>query len=239
MNPERHLRSPDAPNSSSSRAAAGARMNPARHLIVVAPHPDDETLGLGGTIHDHLRSAGSAEIIAVTDGEAADEVGCSEARAALARRRHQERGAALTILGAAAVHVTRLRFPDRGVELHERRLADGLRRNLLAAKRKHGSCMVALPWREDPHADHRATARAGIEAARRTGLDYVEIPIWAWYLPPSRIRAMTISTKAREAKRAALRCFRSQLEPLPGGRGPVLPIDFLDAFNGEHEVILA
>jgi LmbE family N-acetylglucosaminyl deacetylase len=221
-------------------------MSPDQHLIVVAPHPDDETLGLGGTIHDHLQDAGSAEIIAVTDGEAADDMAGREARAELARRRQQERRAALALLGAAGVRVTSLRFPDRDVVLHEPRLAEALRQSFLAAGRIHTGCLVALPWRDDPHADHRATARAGIEAAARTGLGYVEIPIWAWYdrafrerLPPSRIRSMTISAAAREAKRAALRCFTSQLEPLGDGRGPVLPGDFLDAFGGDHEVILA
>ena len=50
--------SSDASKLSSRDGAARATMNPERHLIVVAPHPDDETLGIGGTIHDHLRSAG-------------------------------------------------------------------------------------------------------------------------------------------------------------------------------------
>jgi LmbE family N-acetylglucosaminyl deacetylase len=220
-------------------------MNPDQHLIVVAPHPDDETLGLGGTIHDHLRGAGSAEIIAVTDGEAADDMAGREARAAVASRRQLERRTALALLGAAGVSFTRLRFPDRDVALHEPRLAEALRQGFLAASRVHTRCLVALPWRDDPHADHRAAARAAIDAAAGTGLDYVEIPIWAWYdrrcrqrLPPSRVRSMTISPSAREAKRAALRCFTSQLEPLPGGRGPVLPSDFLEAFAGDYELIL-
>jgi LmbE family N-acetylglucosaminyl deacetylase len=215
------------------------------HLIVVAPHPDDETLGLGGTIYDHLRSDGSIEIIAVTDGEAADDMADGDARAALATRREREREAALVALGAADLAVTRLRLPDRDVVLHEPHLTDVLRRTFLAAKRVHPACLAALPWREDPHADHQATARAGIEAAVRAGVEYVEIPIWAWYhatsrrrLPRSRMRLTTISQSARDAKTAALGCFASQVEPLPGGRGPVLPEDFLDAFLGGQEVIL-
>src|ERR1700722_11998739 len=117
--PRRISRSSDG--SSVGFTAPGARvtMSPDQHLIVVAPHPDDETLGLGGTIHDHLQNAGSAEIIAVPDGEAADDMAGREARAELARRRQQERRAALALLGAAGVRVTSLRFADRDVVLHQ------------------------------------------------------------------------------------------------------------------------
>ena len=115
----------------------------------------------------------------------------------------------------------------------------------MAAQRAFPACVVALPWREDPHEDHRATARAGLEAAVRAGVGYVEVPIWAWYhpawrrrLPPARLRRLAISRQAAAAKRAALGCFTSQLELLPDGRGPVLPRDFVERFAGRHEVIL-
>ena len=216
-----------------------------QHLIVVAPHPDDETLALGGTIYDHLRAGGSVEIVAVTDGEGADDRADREARAALALRRDEERRDALVRLGADRVPVTRLGLPDRDVSGHELLLPPELQRIFIAARREFPACVVALPWRDDPHADHRATARAGLEAAVRAGVDYVETPIWALYhlqwrrrLPPARLRRVAISRQAAAAKRAALRCFTSQLELLPGGRGPVLPHDFVERFADGHEVIL-
>ena len=141
-----------------------------RHLIVVAPHPDDETLALGGTIYDHLRAGGSVEIVAVTDGEGADDRADREARAALALRRDEERRNALVLLGADRVPVTRLGLPDRDVSAHQLLLAPELQRIFIAARREFPACVVALPWRDDPHADHRATARAGLEAAVRAGV---------------------------------------------------------------------
>jgi LmbE family N-acetylglucosaminyl deacetylase len=216
-----------------------------RHLIVVAPHPDDETLALGGTIYDHLRAGGSCEIVAVTDGEGADDRAGREARAVLALRRDQERRNALALLGADRVTVKRLRLPDRDVSAHEPLLVDELQRIFVGARRSFPACVVALPWRDDPHADHRATSRAGLAAAVRAGLGCVETPIWAWYdlqwrrrLPPAGLRRVAISPAGAVAKQAALRCFTSQLELLPGGRGPVLPHDFIERFAGGHEVIV-
>jgi LmbE family N-acetylglucosaminyl deacetylase len=210
-----------------------------RHLIVVAPHPDDETLALGGTIHDHLRAGGTCEIVAVTDGESADDLATPDLRRRMAERRQSERAAAMVALGAGEVEITELHLPDRHVPAHTEALTEALS-NLLAQRRRHlRSYLVAAPWRNDPHLDHRASGAAAAEAARLTGSAFVETPIWRRRLPHGRTRRLPISEEAMTAKRAALQCFISQLEPLPGGRGAVLPPDFLEAFSGTDEMILA
>ena len=217
----------------------------AAHLIVVAPHPDDETIALGGTIHDHLRRGGSCQIVAVTEGEAADNQASPEERAALALRRAAERAAALETVGAGAAGVDRLRYPDREVHAHLRTLERELAELFADALRGRESCLVVLPWREDPHDDHRACASAGVPAAIHAGVPYVEMPIWGWYddqarrrLPSGRTWRLRISDAAGDRKRAALRCFRSQFELLPGSRGPVLPEGFFNAFDTGYEVLL-
>ncbi|HEX4519118.1 MAG TPA: PIG-L family deacetylase [Gaiellaceae bacterium] len=218
---------------------------PRHTLLVVAPHPDDETIALGGTIHDHLGRGGSCEIVAVTDGEAADDEAGLDERVTLAQTRIAERAAALERIGAAGVTVERLEYPDRQVAEHVAKLERDLRGAFAALRRREPDCLVALPWRDDPHPDHRACARAGIEAAIRAGVSYVEVPIWGWYdsrfrrrLSPSRVHRLPISRVGRGQKRAALQCFRSQLQPLSGGRGPVLPSDFVGAFDQGFEVLV-
>jgi LmbE family N-acetylglucosaminyl deacetylase len=212
------------------------------YLVIVAPHPDDETIALGGTIHDHVRSGGAVEIIAVTDGEAADEQADEQARRRLAIRRDGERRQALARLGAVDAEIVRLRLPDREVGQYEPELAGILGQRFAAIKAKEDNCLVSLTWREDPHPDHRAAARAGIEAASLNGLPYIEVPIWASYenrsLPTDRILYRPITAEGQRAKRDALRAFRSQTEPLPGERGPVLPSDFFSVFDQSHELIL-
>lgn len=210
------------------------------HLLVVAPHPDDETLALGGTIHDHLRCGGSCEVVAVTDGEAADDTAGPAERWALGRRRAQERRESLRSLGASMVRVTRLGLPDREVAREQRRLEDELG-ELFDSVGHNRLVVVALPWRGDGHVDHQATWRAGVRAARGTRLKIVETPIWARYdgaFGGEDVVRLPVSQRGRAAKRAALRCFKSQLELLPGGRGPVLPPGFLEAFDGPDEPVI-
>ena len=39
-----------------------------QRVLVVAPHPDDEALGCGGTIMRHIASGDSVAVLIVTDG---------------------------------------------------------------------------------------------------------------------------------------------------------------------------
>jgi LmbE family N-acetylglucosaminyl deacetylase len=217
-------------------------ITPNTHLIIVAPHPDDETIALGGTIHDHVRSGGTVEVIAVTDGEAADDQADERAREALRITRNRERQDALALLGAGHAEVTRLRLPDRSVDEHEPDLARTLEQRFLHARGERRACLVAMTWRHDPHPDHQSSARAAIAAAAVTSLAHVEVPIWASYqqkgLAFDNALYRRITPEGRDAKRAALQAFRSQTEPLPGGRGPVLPACFLATFDQAHEVLL-
>jgi len=216
-----------------------------RHLIVVAPHPDDETFALGGTIYDHLRNGGTCEVVAVTAGESADERAGRASRRRMAERRRAERASAMVALGADGITITELHLPDRGVTAHAEALTRTLAELFARRGRRFRHCLVAAPWRNDPHADHIAAGAAAVKAAGLTGSACIETPIWAWYrpdwrsrLPRSRTHHLPISEGALTAKRAALQCFASQLEPLPGGRGAVLPSDFVEAFSGTSEVIL-
>src|SRR5687768_15150977 len=70
-------------------------------LLVLAPHPDDEVIGCGGLIAQHLREHRSVRIVIATDG--------GEGGEAALREEESRRGVAT--LGNAEVEF--LRFPDR------------------------------------------------------------------------------------------------------------------------------
>ena len=138
-----------------------------RSVVVVAAHPDDEVLGVGGTMA--LLAAGGTRLrlIAVTDGEASHPDADPEA---IGRTRTAESAAALAALGVPDIEVVRLRFPDTGLAAREDELAARLRE--LCA----GFEVCLAPWEADAHADHEAAGRAARRAARRDRPGGAELP---------------------------------------------------------------
>ncbi len=222
------------------RAWAGLSQLPAADLsgwsrvLVLAAHPDDEVLGVGGTMAILAAAGTRLRLVSVTDGEASHPGHPDQA--ALAARRTAETAGALQALGAQATDVIRLGFPDTRVAAREDTLAARLRD--LAA-----DCDAVLaPWDQDVHADHEAVGRA----ARRASPFTFWYPVWTWHWArpgDSRVpweHAVSVSLRPSVAgrKRAAIRCFASQLEPRGSSAGPVLTPGTVAHFTRDHEVLL-
>ena len=93
-------------------------------VLVLAVHPDDETLGAGGLIQQALASGAKVRVLFVTDGE--DNPWPQRAlerrwnidsadRTRWGRRRRKEAVAALATLGLDASHAAFLGLPDQGL----------------------------------------------------------------------------------------------------------------------------
>ena len=83
---------------------------PPRRAVVLAPHPDDEVLGVGGLLALPARAGSRVLIVAVTDGEASHPGSDALPPGLLARTRATETLAALAALGLPA-GVRRLGLP--------------------------------------------------------------------------------------------------------------------------------
>jgi len=128
--------------------------------LVIAPHPDDETLGCGATIL-RLRKAGRrVRIVTVTDGRASEQTPqlTPEELAAL---REREMIKACARLGVPAEDVVFLRYKDREAAQNINNITRDLRREIenLAPRQIFG------PSSLDKNDDHKATARALADAA--------------------------------------------------------------------------
>ena len=84
----------------------------ARKILVVAPHPDDETLGCGGLISLLAQNGAAFYIVFVTDGSASHRNSTAWPTARLAAQREQEARNALVCLGIAHAPALFLRLPD-------------------------------------------------------------------------------------------------------------------------------
>ena len=207
-----------------------------RSVVVVAAHPDDEVLGVGGTMA--LLAAGGTRLrlIAVTDGEASHP---DAYPAAIGRTRIGESAAALAALGVPDIEVVRLRFPDTGLAACEDELTARLR-ELCAG---FGVCLA--PWEADAHADHEAAGRAARRAVRGTGQDVLSYPIWMWHwakpadrrVPWPRACQVQLAPEVAASKRSAIEAFTSQLTERAGS-GPVLPAGIVAHFTRPQEVLL-
>jgi LmbE family N-acetylglucosaminyl deacetylase len=201
-----------------------------RSAVILAPHPDDEVLALGGTMQVLALGGCELSIVAITDGEASH-----PGRAGLADLRAREREAALARLDLGDVRVTRLHCPDGGVARARDLVA---RLEPLIAQASH--CFAT--WELDGHPDHEATGRAARAACARTGTRLLSYPVWAWHgarprdLPWPRARRIELDLDTREAKWEALEVYRSQLLPLDDAEA-IVPPPVLAHFQRPFELV--
>ena len=187
--------------------------------LVIAPHPDDETLGAGGLIAALTGAGGHVLIAFLTDGSGShvDAPGWSARRVADARA-HEALGA-LRMLGWRGMP-TSLGWRDAAPFPANTPEFDATVRRLVALCRRHRIRNIVASWEADPHCDHEAAS----VLARAVGLRLRIVPrfyaVWAWTLPDldARLKAMRITAmpvaRWRGHQRRALACHRTQL----GGR---------------------
>src|SRR5437867_5078114 len=119
--PAPHRPAPPPPEPSVSRFALSAHPR----VMVFAPHPDDETIAVGGLLHHLVRQHVPVKVVFVTSGDGyrrALEEGLDVHQPtdadylALGERREQEARAATRRLGLRRRDVSFLGFPDNGLE---------------------------------------------------------------------------------------------------------------------------
>ncbi|MGW4488358.1 PIG-L family deacetylase [Amycolatopsis sp. NPDC004368] len=204
--------------------------------LVVAAHPDDETLGASGLVQ-HLHAAGTAvTLVVATDGEAAFPGAGPDERRALGRTRREELVRSLAAQGLADVEPIWLGLPDSGLAEHVGELTEALGEHAAG----HDLCL--LPWPDDPHPDHQAAGRAAVAAAPVSAHCWA-YPIWLWHwirpeapdVPWHLARAHALTPAQRRAKAAGIGEFVSQLKPGPRGEAPILPPEVLAHFDRPRE----
>lgn len=160
------------------RAGDATRQVVARSCLVLAPHPDDELFGAGGTIMAKL-AAGTAVTVAIaTDGRAsAHPAGLSEDDMAELRCGEARRAAA--VMGLRDADLRFLGFADGllSASLPELRAAVV---ELIAEVSPEEILVVSAL---DPHPDHRSLNRAAVSASQG-GPVVLEYPVWFWARAP-------------------------------------------------------
>lgn len=164
-----------------------------RRVLVLAPHPDDETIGCGGTVARLTARGAEVLVVVATDGEAT--VGAASRPAEIARRRRNEVTAACRTLGVERAPWF-LGLPDGGLVHHGRALTGSAQEALDELRPQ----VVLTPWLLDGHPDHRAVTAA---LARATPPEPVQVWGYGAHTPVVATRVVPTSD-VLDRKRTAL-----------------------------------
>lgn len=213
-------------------------------VIVIAAHPDDETLGAGGLIAECSLRGIPVQVVVVTDGAASHPTSPELTGPSLAARREREAREAVEIL-APGIAVTFLGFADGAVREHSEEIYDALTARVENAP---GTTVLVAPWRGDGHRDHRVVGEVTASLAAAMGIRLLEYPIWMWHwstpdntvTPWSAFASLALRQQALAAKRRAITAYESQIAPLAAspGNDTVLHPKFLRNFGRAMEVFV-
>jgi LmbE family N-acetylglucosaminyl deacetylase len=167
-----------------------------QRILVVAPHPDDETVGAGGVAALHAQAGDAVTILIVTDGRAARAGGLAPEE--MARRRHEE---VLRAAGALGVNdVIWLGLPQ--TDWSDTQLAAALAPLACAAD------IVYAPSCVDFHPDHHRVARTIAHVAKPESI--VRIMELAVPLTASLVNLIARIERVAARKAQALAAFETQ-----------------------------
>lgn len=233
-----------------------------RSCVVVAPHPDDETLGCGAAIARKVAAGSPVWILIATDGRHSHKSRLISP-ATLGGIRADEARAACRTLGVPEDRFRQLGWEDSRLAEREEELTEVIRTVVGNVRPDEILVTSARDWHPDHQAANRA-ARAALAGHPRATASLREYPIWHWAEGPwqrhgPRPLAQRLWDVGRDPwaslhggrpelvatgefldrKREALGCYRSQLENLTGeATWAVFDKQFLDAFLRRYELFL-
>lgn len=223
-------------------------------LVVVAAHPDDESLGAAGLVRAALRQGATVHVVVCTAGEASHPGSPTHTPEQLAELRTTELEVALGLLrdaapDPAALSWEHLGLPDGALAEHRDDLEAALGRALDAPRwmeDPHSTAtrtVLAAPYRFDGHTDHDTAGACAARAAARWHVGLLEFPIWYWHWATPRHgqwtgwQTLPLDAEAQEAKQAVLGAHRSQTAALSAAPGDevLLGAGFLEHFRRRVE----
>lgn len=212
--------------------------------LVLAPHPDDETLGCGSLVAAMVAAGREVWVVIVADGG-----GCRLAsvigRDDVVRIRQREALQACAALGVPGERVVFLGLPDGSLGANRGEIVTALGR--VAGQVKPSS--VFAPFHEEAHPDHVALAQAVrlLQESGSLAAPAFEYPVWL----PTRVAAgMLFDSAARgrlrragpigggvQSKREALAAYASQRPVWRGVRiDGALSDEFIELFANRGEI---
>lgn len=164
-----------------------------RSILVVAPHPDDEVIGTGGTVIKAIATQSKVHVLYLTSGSAEDRAVREKEAAAVARH--------------VGFSHRFLSWAEGNIPLDD--AAIGL---FASAVEESGADTLLLPFLLDDHDDHRRASELLLQAVRR-GILRARPEIWAYQVYSAVLPNVVVDvTEQKSAKEQAIRFYDSQMK---------------------------
>jgi LmbE family N-acetylglucosaminyl deacetylase len=180
-------------------------------VLVLAPHPDDETFGCGGSLALHVDAGDAVKVIILTDGRAGDFLNEHSDKDTYVKVRQNEVQQALSFLSVTDFHF--LGVYDQELQKNFDRAAEALKEIFIEFK----PTLVYAPALTEFHTDHKMANELLWFLVRET--PSVECVALYEVDPPTSINCLVDITSVVEKKRSACNAYESQNRVYAYGEG--------------------
>lgn len=215
-------------------------------LVIIAPHPDDETLGCGGLIAQASAERRPVVVIIMTDGTQSHPNSVKFPAHRLAEVRRLESRQAAELLGIDSDNIIFLGLPDGALPDDGESFSATVESVVRTCQTARAAALFCT-WRHDHHPDHKAAWRIATQVQNRMPqLRLWAYPIWGRALPapiaehtPAGYRLDIAPHLA--AKQSAIQAHRSQVTDMidDDPNGFRLSPAVVSVFERPYEIFLA
>ncbi len=210
-----------------------------RGLCILAPHPDDETMGCGQLISLASRLCVPCRVFIISDGSGSHRNCCNTPETDIAAGRQASCRKAMEALGLPKDSLTFFAFPDGELSRHKKEIHNRLLEELDGQKHD-----IVVPHELEGWSDHQAVHHVGRSIATAFQCRLLSYCIWFYYSMPFRkfsqvhwnSSLILHDLDALEKKRAALEIYRNDIASCGKPYTGVLPDLLWKAVNDEQEV---
>lgn len=212
-------------------------INLTKHILLIAPHPDDEIIGCAGLIQQALREGKKIDVMILSGGEKSHSGCCHLDASALIEARRNLSHKAAQIVGLSQEHLHFLNYPDGYItfEHPETKQLQSFITNLKPDA-------IFIPHKGESWSDH-------IEAGRIIQKITQDIPnvqlyeycVWFWFYNVWNIdwknaRILKMSKSEHQCKLKAMDAYITPLAPCGNPWSGVLPKVFIKANQWNKEL---
>jgi len=169
-----------------------------KDVLVLAPHPDDESIGCGGSIARHTAQGSRVKVIFITDGDKGDFEGRFGKDYVPIRRESAEK--AMSALGVEDYEFWEYR--DRDIHLKEENILE----RLLNAAKTFSPYLIYAPSPYEAHPDHKAVSKMAMKVYKETGITVLFYEVLMALMP----NILVDITSTIQKKRMAIESYHTE-----------------------------